>query len=99
MSNAKQQLLQQWPEIQRQLQQHSSKDALMDHHLAIAGQAAMTEKLGDARVKGRGGWWTPECSNEKLKTMLKEHIDKGDMRDVMNLAAMIYFRETVGIKP
>ncbi len=29
--------------------------------------------------------------------MLKEHVEKGDMRDVMNIAAMIYYREYAGI--
>lgn len=54
----------------------------------------MEEKLGQARESGRGGWWNGEvCSIEFLRELLTDHIEKGDMRDVMNLAAMIYVRE------
>ena len=36
-----------------------------------------------------------ECSLEYLKQLLAEHIEKGDMVDVANFAAMIYARESM----
>lgn len=54
---------------------------------------AMKEKLAIARAKGRGGW--QECPESHLVEMLREHVAKGDMRDVANIAMMIYLnRET-----
>ena len=54
---------------------------------------AMTEKLAVCRNKGRGGWHSPKCSNARLREMLRSHVEKGDMADVLNLAAMILVRE------
>ena len=55
---------------------------------------AMAEKLNRARTKGRGGWWdSTACGIDRLKSMLVTHVAKGDMQDVMNLAAMIHVRE------
>lgn len=73
------------------------RDELMDEELVYTASLAMEEKLDIARTKGRGGWWSEDCCTENLRQMLKEHVEKGDMRDVMNLAAMIYYRESVGI--
>lgn len=50
--------------------------------------AAMKAKLAKAREKGRGGWET--CSQNDLSRMLREHVDKGDPRDVANLCAFLY---------
>lgn len=70
-------------------------DMIADNYLvAIAGKA-MAEKLEAARKKGRGGWWREDCAVSDLRQMLRDHIKKGDMRDVMNLAAMIFVREIV----
>lgn len=69
----------------------------MDDELAKSAMEAMQEKLKIARSKGREGWYRENCNTDDLKDMLKEHVDKGDMRDVMNIAAMIYYRESAGI--
>lgn len=69
-------------------------EKLADAKLVNFASGAMLEKLEIARSKGRGGWWDKErCSVEHLRELLNGHIEKGDMRDVMNLAAMIYVRE------
>lgn len=73
------------------------RDEEADNCLVELAQDAMTEKLKIARNKGRGGWWSTECDTGDLLEMLKAHVDKGDMRDVMNIAAMIYFRQESGI--
>ena len=55
---------------------------------------AMRRKLTRKRQEGRGGWQFPdECPLEDLRTMLKEHIAKGDPVDIANFAMMIWNRE------
>ena len=69
---------------------------------------AMQEKLAKKRAAGRGGWNRPfqrsqpdrgdvvlqtGCDTEMLRTMLIDHVRKGDMVDVANLAMMIWNRE------
>jgi hypothetical protein len=49
---------------------------------------AMKEKMKKSRDKGRGGW--QQMDEGTLTGMLREHIDKGDMRDVGNFAMMIW---------
>lgn len=49
---------------------------------------AMKEKLMLARQKGRAGWL--KCSQEELSTMLREHVDKGDPRDVANFCMFLW---------
>lgn len=49
---------------------------------------AMKQKLGMARAKGRGGWQT--CSKEDLSRMLREHVEKGDPRDVANFCMFLH---------
>tara|TARA_R110002124_G_scaffold80776_4_gene213543 strand:+ start:650 stop:970 length:321 start_codon:yes stop_codon:yes gene_type:complete len=73
------------------------RDEFMDKELVDLAKIAMKEKLEITRKKGRGGWWSDDCKTETLKEMLKKHVEKGDMRDVMNIAAMIYYREYAGI--
>jgi len=71
-----------------------------DMRLLDLAQRAMREKLSLARRKGRGGWWNQaECSIDHLKALLSDHVEKGDMRDVMNLAAMVYLREVADEQP
>jgi hypothetical protein len=53
---------------------------------------AMKAKMADSRAKGRNGWQT--CPDDYLLNMLREHIDKGDMRDVANLAMMLWHNRT-----
>ena len=55
----------------------------------------MSDKLYDKREEGKGGWHTTECSNDYLMDQLKEHINKGDMIDVINFAGMIHVRTLV----
>ena len=53
----------------------------------------MTQKLEKKRKSGRHGWFGPNCSNRLLKQILSENMAKGDMIDVINLAAMIHARK------
>lgn len=48
----------------------------------------MKEKLAQAREKGRGGWQT--CPPEELSRMLREHVEKGDPRDVANFCMFLW---------
>lgn len=50
--------------------------------------AVMKHKLALARNKGRGGWET--CSPADLSRMLREHVEKGDPRDVANFCMMLW---------
>jgi hypothetical protein len=50
--------------------------------------AAMKEKLAQAREKGRGGW--QHCDPAKLSNMLREHVEKGDPRDVANFCMFLW---------
>lgn len=69
-------------------------DSVADDRLCQYASMAMKEKLEEKRAEGRGGWWDDSrCSIEVLRKMLAEHVEKGDMVDVMNLSAMIYARE------
>lgn len=67
---------------QPQAEQHPD-DAAVD-----AFAAAMKEKLLQARAKGRGGWQT--CPPEELSRMLREHVEKGDPRDVANFCMFLW---------
>jgi hypothetical protein len=49
---------------------------------------AMKEKMAKAREKGRSGWET--CPPDDLSRMLREHVEKGDPRDVANFAMMLW---------
>ena len=73
----------------REIAEKSADDRLVSY-----AYMAMREKLEIARATGRGGWWDSEtCSIDQLRGLLREHLEKGDMVDVMNFAAMIYARE------
>lgn len=55
--------------------------------------AAMKAKMAEARAKGRGGWEDPaHCSAEDLSRMLRDHVEKGDPRDVANFCMMLHQR-------
>jgi hypothetical protein len=72
-------------------------DEMMDRRLVEYAAKAMSAKLAKSRQKGRGGWWDPgNTSLDELRQMLVEHVVKGDMRDVMILAAMVWAREVAG---
>lgn len=69
-------------------------DTIMDCVLVDLIGESMRKKLFQKRSEGRCGWWNKSaCSIDDLKRMLADHIQKGDMVDVMNFAAMIYLRE------
>lgn len=53
--------------------------------------AAMKEKLAQARAKGRSGW--QQCDPALLSSMLREHVEKGDPRDVANFCMMLWHLE------
>ncbi|UIS65513.1 hypothetical protein [Acidovorax phage AP1] len=57
--------------------------------------AAMKDKLAAARAKGRGGWGTAECTQDRLSHMLREHVEKGDPRDVANFCLFLWARGEV----
>lgn len=67
-------------------------DAAVDH-FAIA----MKKKLEQARAKGRSGWQT--CPPADLSRLLREHVDKGDPRDVGNFCAFLWALEAPIEKP
>lgn len=54
--------------------------------------AAMKAKLAAARAKGRGGWDGPECNADILSSMLRDHVEKGDPRDVANFCMFLHQR-------
>ncbi len=57
--------------------------------IAVAQFAdAMKAKLADARAKGRSGW--QECDPAELSYMLREHVEKGDPRDVANFCMFLW---------
>lgn len=52
--------------------------------------AALKAKLADARAKGRSGWET--CDIEDLSDMLRDHVEKGDPRDVAAFCCFLWNR-------
>ena len=45
-------------------------------------------------VKGRGGWENPEeVTDQYLAISLVEHLEKGDMRDIVNFAMFLHERK------
>jgi len=79
------------------LQQLSGEQ--IDATLLMHGATAMQARLAEKRAAGRAGWHGPDCDNERLLHMLHSNLDKGDMVDVMNLAAMIDFRHELYGEP
>ena len=76
------------------MQSAKTSEDHVDEKMVDITAMAMRSKLSAARDKGRHGWWDPEqCSIGSLKRLLVEHIEKGDMIDVMNFAGMIFVRE------
>ncbi|AVS67888.1 hypothetical protein C8245_21425 [Paracidovorax avenae] len=63
-----------------------------DDHAVDRFAAAMKSKLAAARAKGRGGWETAECTQDRLSRMLREHVEKGDPRDVANFCVFLWNR-------
>jgi hypothetical protein len=48
----------------------------------------MKSKLANAREKGRGGW--QDCAPADLSNMLRDHVEKGDPRDVANFCMFLW---------
>nr|WP_244119759.1 hypothetical protein [Burkholderia gladioli] len=64
-------------------------DAIHPDEAAIdAFSASMKAKMAAARAKGRSGWET--CAPGDLSRMLREHVEKGDPRDVANFCMMLH---------
>lgn len=75
---------------------HVDDDKLADFLMVEHVKEKMLNKLAKKREDGRGNWHHPtQCSNSILIESLKKHIDKGDMVDVLNLAAMILMRNVL----
>ncbi len=68
-------------------------DVEADYYLVRYCAEQMTAKLALSRAKGRSGWHTDRCNDDQLLTMLKAHVEKGDMVDALNLAGMIMVRQ------
>ena len=51
--------------------------------------AALKEKMAESRAKGRSGW--EGCDPAMLAGMLREHVEKGDPRDVALLSMMLWW--------
>lgn len=82
----------------------AARQPVGDQHpddLAVdAFAAAMKAKMAEARAKGRGGWEDPaQCSADDLSRMLRDHVEKGDPRDVANFCMMLHQRdENIGAR-
>lgn len=59
-----------------------------DESAVDAFAEAMKEKLEAARAKGRDGW--QGCTPDELSRMLREHVEKGDPRDVANFCMFLW---------
>jgi len=64
-----------------------------DDRAVDAFAMSMKDKMAAARAKGRGGWEDPaQCSADDLSRMLRDHLEKGDPRDVANFCMMLHQR-------
>tara|TARA_R110002072_G_scaffold273116_3_gene433471 strand:- start:4356 stop:4682 length:327 start_codon:yes stop_codon:yes gene_type:complete len=80
--------------IIRRISRGRASETFTDDSMVDLASQAMKDKLRVSRRRVRQGWWRKDiCSTERLKKMMANHIDKGDMVDVMNFAAMIFVRE------
>ncbi|MDN7671297.1 hypothetical protein QZM22_01870 [Burkholderia oklahomensis] len=50
--------------------------------------ASLKSKLALSRAKGRGGW--ESCDPADLSRMLRDHVEKGDPRDVANFCMFLW---------
>lgn len=74
-------------------------DVHADDLAVDAFAAAMKSKLAAARAKGRGGWDGDEPGmQQRLSDMLRDHVEKGDPRDVANFCMFLHQRGE-GISP
>ncbi len=84
------------PEVDEILRTNGTSQEIINASAVYAAQIAMAKKLYEKSKRDHsGGWWNPEeCTVNQLRESLKEHVEKGDMVDVMNIAMFIYIRET-----
>lgn len=78
----------------------NSKGGIHPDDAAVDAFAAeMRLKLADARAKGRGGWQIDEPGMQQhLSDLLRDHVEKGDPRDVANFCMFLHQRGE-GISP
>jgi hypothetical protein len=82
------------PNILKAISGDEDGNELADFLMIEDVKQKMSEKLSKKRNEGKGNWYHPTlCKNDILLESLKKHIDKGDMVDVLNLAAMILTRK------
>lgn len=75
-------------ELRMQSHDHNQDNAAVD-----LAAVAMKGKMAACRIKGRSGWNDPLlCSAASLRAMLREHVEKGDPVDVLNIAMMLFNR-------
>lgn len=67
---------------------NTMNQADQDNATVDAFAAEMKVKLAVAREKGRGGWQTADQAT--LSSMLHEHVNKGDPRDVANFCMFLH---------
>lgn len=82
------------------MSQAGSKGDVHPDDLAVdAFAAAMKAKLAEARAKGRSGWNEDEPGmQQRLSDMLRDHVEKGDPRDVANFCMFLHQRsETIAV--
>ena len=64
-----------------------------DDLMVDALAAAMKAKMAKQRANGYGGWDDETvCPADRLRTMLRDHVQKGDPVDVANFAGMLLAR-------
>lgn len=62
----------------------------------LQAAVAMADKMKVSRDKGRFGWHDPSaCHIRTLMDSMLNHIVKGDLVDVMNLAMMVWLRQDI----
>lgn len=71
-----------------------NEEAVVDARAVLCTANAMLEKMRIASEKGRGGWYDPtRCTIERLAALFFDHLLKGDLVDVLNLAMMLRLRQ------
>ncbi len=83
----------------RALLAHLGDEAADEILVKMVGEA-MAAKLRKKRAEGRGGWHSSVTEiDASLMDSLRDHVDKGDMIDVINLAGMIHVRRELYGRP
>lgn len=76
-------------EVRALLAQSAAVELAHADAIAVDNFAAeLKAKLAKSRDKGRGGWQT--CDPADLSRMLREHVEKGDPRDVANFCMFLW---------